>query len=84
MLNYYTRNREAVVQYNVLDHNRQGVQYAFFVIYALVALLVLLGAIWAGIWAANRLVRPISTLIAAADRVSEGRSRNPGAGGARG
>ncbi|HJT11636.1 MAG TPA: PAS domain-containing sensor histidine kinase, partial [Dongiaceae bacterium] len=72
VLSYYTRNRSAVVEYNRLDQNRQDVQYAFFVVYALVALLVLLGAIWAGIWAANRLVRPISTLIAAADRVSEG------------
>ncbi|HJR56847.1 MAG TPA: PAS domain-containing sensor histidine kinase [Rhizomicrobium sp.] len=69
---YYLNNRAAVTEYNRLDQNRQDVQYAFFVVYALVALLVLLGAIWAGIWAANRLVRPISTLIAAADRVSEG------------
>ena len=45
LLSYYTRNREAVVEYNRLDRDRQAVQYAFFVIYALVALLVLLAAI---------------------------------------
>jgi len=32
----------------------------------------LLAAIWSGLWAANRLVRPISELIDAAGRVSEG------------
>jgi len=37
-----------------------------------VSLVVLLSAIWLGLWAANRLVRPISSLIAAAERVSEG------------
>jgi two-component system nitrogen regulation sensor histidine kinase NtrY len=38
----------------------------------MVALVVLLAAIWSGLWAANRLVRPISDLIEAAGRVSEG------------
>ena len=38
----------------------------------MVSLVVLLAAIWSGLWAANRLVRPISGLIDAAERVSEG------------
>jgi two-component system nitrogen regulation sensor histidine kinase NtrY len=33
---------------------------------------VLLAAIWSGLWAANRLVRPVSDLIDASGRVSEG------------
>jgi len=33
---------------------------------------ILLAAIWLGLWAANRIVRPISRLIGAAERVSEG------------
>jgi two-component system nitrogen regulation sensor histidine kinase NtrY len=37
-----------------------------------VSLVILLSAIWLGLWAANRLVRPISSLIGAAERVSEG------------
>ncbi len=69
---YFLRNRAAEAEYNRVDQNRQGVQLAFFALYALMSLLVLLVAIWAGLWAANRLVRPISGLIAAADRVSEG------------
>ncbi|MBW8708880.1 MAG: HAMP domain-containing protein, partial [Alphaproteobacteria bacterium] len=44
----------------------------FAALYAMVALVVLLAAIWSGLWAANRLVRPISDLIDAAGRVSEG------------
>ncbi len=38
----------------------------------MVSLVVLLAAIWSGLWAANRLVQPISNLIDAAGRVSEG------------
>jgi two-component system nitrogen regulation sensor histidine kinase NtrY len=37
-----------------------------------VSLVILLTAIWAGLWAATRLVRPISNLIGAAERVTEG------------
>ena len=69
---YYLSNRAAVTEYDQLDRNRQEVQLAFFALYSLVSLLVLLGAIWSGLWAANLLVRPISSLIFAAERVSEG------------
>jgi len=72
VFSYYLRNQAAVTEYNRLDQNRQDVQLAFFALYALVSLLVLLAAVWAGLWAANLLVRPISSLIAAAERVSEG------------
>ena len=47
-------------------------QLVFAALYAVVSLVVLLAAIWSGLWAANRLVRPISGLIGAAERVSEG------------
>jgi two-component system nitrogen regulation sensor histidine kinase NtrY len=72
VVNYYRDSRGAVNAYEQLDSNRQGFQLAFFALYALVSLLVLLGAIWGGLWAANRIGGPISSLIAAADRVSEG------------
>jgi two-component system nitrogen regulation sensor histidine kinase NtrY len=72
VFSYYLRNQAAVTEYNRLDENRQDVQLAFFALYSLVSLLVLLAAIWSGLWAANLLVRPISRLIAAAERVSEG------------
>ena len=47
-------------------------QLVFAALYAVVSLVMLLAAIWSGLWAANRLVRPISDLIGAAERVSEG------------
>ena len=69
---YYLRTSAAVSEYNRLDENRPEVQLVFAALYAVVSLVVLLAAIWSGLWAANRLVRPISSLIGAAERVSEG------------
>jgi two-component system nitrogen regulation sensor histidine kinase NtrY len=70
--NYYRRNRGAVSEYHQLEQNRQKLQIVFALLYGMVSLVVLLAAIWSGLWAANRLVRPISGLIDAAGRVSEG------------
>jgi two-component system nitrogen regulation sensor histidine kinase NtrY len=70
--NYYRRNRGAVSEYHQLEQNRQKLQIIFALLYGMVTLVVLLAAIWSGLWAANRLVRPISGLIDAAGRVSEG------------
>jgi two-component system, NtrC family, nitrogen regulation sensor histidine kinase NtrY len=69
---YYRRTVDAVSEYNRLDQNRLDVQLVFAALYAVVSLVTLLAAVWSGIWAANRLVRPISNLIGAAERVSEG------------
>ncbi len=69
---YYLRTKAAVGEYNRLDQNRAQVSLVFAALYAVVSLVVLLAAIWSGLWAANRLVRPISRLIDAAGRVSEG------------
>ncbi|MBA2588235.1 MAG: HAMP domain-containing protein, partial [Alphaproteobacteria bacterium] len=69
---YYQRTRAAVTEYNRLNDSRLQTQLQFAALYAMVALVVLLAAIWSGLWAANRLVRPISDLIDAAGRVSEG------------
>jgi two-component system nitrogen regulation sensor histidine kinase NtrY len=70
--NYYQRNRGAASDYHELEKNRWNIQGIFAVLYAMVTEVVLLAAIWSGLWAANRLVRPISDLIDAAGRVSEG------------
>jgi two-component system nitrogen regulation sensor histidine kinase NtrY len=69
---YYLRTKAAVGEYNRLDENRSEVALVFAALYAVVSLAVLLAAIWLGLWAANRLVRPISSLIDAAEKVSEG------------
>ncbi len=72
VIGYYRRTVDAVTEYNRLDENRLEVQLVFAALYAVVSLVTLLGAVWSGIWAANRLVHPISNLITAAERVSEG------------
>jgi two-component system nitrogen regulation sensor histidine kinase NtrY len=72
VLSYYRRASQAGAEYNRLNQNRSEVQLVFAALYAVVALVILLAAIWSGLWAANRLVRPISGLIGAAERVSEG------------
>jgi two-component system, NtrC family, nitrogen regulation sensor histidine kinase NtrY len=69
---YYQRSAAAALEYKRLDHERAAVQLVFAELYGMVSLLILLAAIWMGLWAANRLVRPISQLIGAAERVSAG------------
>ncbi len=72
VLGYYQRTVDAVTEYNRLDQNRAEVQLVFATLYGVVSLMVLLAAIWLGLWAAKGLVNPISRLIGAAERVSEG------------
>ncbi|HEV2650275.1 MAG TPA: HAMP domain-containing protein, partial [Rhizomicrobium sp.] len=69
---YFHRTKVAVSEYQRLEQNRSEVQLIFAALYVVVSLVVLLAAIWLGLWAANRLVRPISSLIGAAERVTEG------------
>src|ERR1700761_9095614 len=69
---YYQRAAAASVQYKLMEKNRAGTQVIFAELYGMVSMLMLLAAIWMGLWAANRLVRPISELINAAEKVSEG------------
>jgi two-component system nitrogen regulation sensor histidine kinase NtrY len=63
---------DVVAEYRALESNRSSVQWIFAGLYAAVSLAILLAAIWLGLWAADRIVRPISRLISAAERVSEG------------
>lgn len=58
--------------YDTLKESRTQVQLATGVMYLAIALALLLGAIWLGLWFANRLVTPIQQLIAAALEVSHG------------
>ncbi|MGH6890491.1 MAG: ATP-binding protein [Rhizomicrobium sp.] len=72
VLAYYQKTVNAVSEYKRLEQNRSQVQLVFAALYGAVSLLILLAAIWLGLWAANNLVRPISRLIGAAERVSHG------------
>ncbi|HEY0290868.1 MAG TPA: PAS domain-containing sensor histidine kinase [Hansschlegelia sp.] len=59
-------------EYKSLTLRRQGIQATFALLYLLVALSLLLAAIWLGLAFANRLASPIRRLITAADQVSKG------------
>ena len=69
----HTRQIQTVVRdYQRLEDERYGIQITFVIIFILVALLVLLSAVWLGLQFANRIAHPIGGLIAAADRVRAG------------
>ena len=64
--------RESAVEYAAIEARRLGVQVAFALMYTVIALTVLLSAVWIGFNFANRLVAPIRRLIGAANVVSTG------------
>jgi two-component system nitrogen regulation sensor histidine kinase NtrY len=63
---------EGVSQFAQIQAFRPGLQIAFALVYAVIALIVLLSAIWIGLNFANYLVAPIRRLIGAAQVVSTG------------
>ncbi len=72
VVQHLDRTRLAVQIYESLEGRREGLQVTFAMIFVIVALLLLLAAIWIGIAVANRLARPIGALIGAAERIRSG------------
>ncbi len=72
VLQHVERAQAALTEYRDLEMARSDIEITFALIFIVVALLLLLAAVWIGLNFANRLVRPISTLIAAAERVRGG------------
>jgi two-component system nitrogen regulation sensor histidine kinase NtrY len=66
------KTREAKSEYDRLMSQRTGVQLTFALMYAVVAFVFLLAAIWTGLWFSNRLVAPIVRLLDASRRVAQG------------
>ncbi len=64
--------QESVGEYANLEARRLGIQIAFALMFAIIALIVLLSSAWIGLDFANRLVAPIRRLIGAANIVSTG------------
>jgi two-component system, NtrC family, nitrogen regulation sensor histidine kinase NtrY len=64
--------QESVTEYANLESRRLGIQVAFALMFAVIALIVLLSSAWIGLDFANRLVAPIRRLIGAANDVSTG------------
>ncbi|HEX3709799.1 MAG TPA: PAS domain-containing sensor histidine kinase [Pseudolabrys sp.] len=64
--------RASATEYIAVERRRLGVQVAFALMYTVIALIVMLSAVWIGLNFANRLVAPIRRLIGAANVVSTG------------
>ncbi len=71
-VDFPAQSRAAAVEYLSIDARRKGVQIAFASMYALIALILMLSAVWLGLNFANRLVAPIRRMIHATDQVSSG------------
>ncbi len=79
VLQHMDRTQGAVQLYEELEGQRSNLQITFALIFLVVALLLLLAAVWVGLAFANQLTRPIGQLILASDQVSAGdlRARVP-------
>ena len=72
VLGHIDRTRGAATLYEELEGERSGLQITFALIFVVVALLILLTAVWVGLAVANHLARPIGNLVTATDRVRRG------------
>jgi len=72
VIDQLTKTRDAKAEYDLLLKQRVGVQLTFGLVYALVALIFLLAAIWAGMWFSDRLVAPVVRLLNASRDVARG------------
>lgn len=64
--------RAGVTQYQVLEARRSASQFGIALVFALITLIGLLGAVLLGLGFANRLVDPVRRLMQATDQVSTG------------
>ncbi|MDO8606207.1 MAG: PAS domain-containing sensor histidine kinase [Phaeospirillum sp.] len=72
VIGHMQQTSEAVAQYERLEGRRSGLETAFSLVFAVVALLLVLASIWVGLTMATRLATPIARLIDAAERVRSG------------
>jgi two-component system nitrogen regulation sensor histidine kinase NtrY len=72
VLKQLEKARASKLEFDQMLNQRLGVQLTFGLVYAGVALIFLLSAIWLGLWFADRLVEPIIKLVNASRRVSQG------------
>lgn len=72
VLSHRDKTKGAIANYKRLELQRSNLQITFILFFSLLALLLLLSAIWLGLTLSNILMRPISQLIRAAEQVSEG------------
>ena len=72
VLTHIATTKNAAKLYQELEGQRSDLQITFALVFVVVALMLLLAAVWVGLAFANRLTRPIGRLIEAAERVGAG------------
>ncbi len=72
VLAHAERTRNVVSEYKALEGMRSGIQVTSVLIFIVVALLLLVVAVWLGLHFATAIVRPIGGLVLATERVREG------------
>ena len=72
ILSLLDETQETVRLYQQLEADRGRLLFEFALIYLGFALVVILAAMWMGLWFAERLARPVGRLAGAAERVGQG------------
>lgn len=72
LLSLLDTTRENVRLYQQLENDRGRLLFEFGLLYLGFAVLLILAAIWLGLWFAERLARPVGQLAQAAERVGRG------------
>ena len=72
ILNHLRETEASLVSYREAAASRTRIQAAFILSYVETALLVLVGAVWLGVAAANSIATPVARLVQAAGRVAQG------------
>ena len=72
ILSLLDNTRETVGLYQQLEQTRGRLLFEFGLVYIGFALILILAAVWMGLWFAERLSRPIGRLASAAERVGAG------------
>jgi two-component system, NtrC family, nitrogen regulation sensor histidine kinase NtrY len=72
ILDLLATTKEKVEQYELMERNRDSILIHFGVLYIAFAVVIILAAIWLGIWFADRLAKPIVHLVNASTRLAGG------------
>lgn len=72
VVNHVEKVNQGVSQYKAIEEKRGGIQITFVMLFVIVALLMLLAAVWVGLTLATQFATPISRLVTAAEHVRDG------------
>lgn len=72
VIDHVDRINRGVSQYKAIEEKRGGIQITFVMLFVIVALLMLLAAVWIGLTLATQFTKPITGLVTAAEQVRDG------------